>query len=63
MAIIDREKNPRSSAQSGLPDFQAKNSTLGKFLRTLEWKKLINSLTIWNVLWPFGTLYLGVAIW
>jgi hypothetical protein len=47
--------------------FQTKNPNLGKFWRALKWKRLLNSLAIWNILlpfitilWPFGNL---VAIW
>jgi hypothetical protein len=28
---------------------------LGKFWRALDWKMLIYFMSIWNILWPFGT--------
>jgi hypothetical protein len=37
--------------------FQTKNPNLGKFWRALEWKSLVHSLAILNILRPFGTLY------
>jgi hypothetical protein len=39
---------------SGLPDgiFSNQNPDLGKF-----WRRLINSMPIWNILGPFGTIY------
>jgi hypothetical protein len=30
---------------------------LGKFWTALEWKRLVYSLTTWNILQPFGTFY------
>jgi hypothetical protein len=49
-------------------DFQTKNSNLRKLLRALEWKWLVYSLAIWNMLRQFGTFFgyiFGnlVAIW
>jgi hypothetical protein len=35
--------------------FQTKKSNLGKFWRALEWKSLVHSLVILNILRPFGT--------
>jgi hypothetical protein len=35
--------------------FQTKNPSMGKFWRALEWKSLVYSIYIWNILWPFGT--------
>jgi hypothetical protein len=37
--------------------FQTKNSYVGKFWRVLEWKCLIYSMTIWNILRPFCAVY------
>jgi hypothetical protein len=37
--------------------FQAKNPNLGKFLRVLEWKLLVCSVVIWNILLPCGIFY------
>jgi hypothetical protein len=37
--------------------FQTKNPNLGKFLGSLEWKKLVYFMTIWNSLLTFGTIY------
>jgi hypothetical protein len=37
--------------------FQIKNPALGKFFRALEWKRLVDSLAIWNILQQFGTFY------
>jgi hypothetical protein len=56
---------------SGLPDgifFETKNPNLEKFWRALEWKRLVYSIDIWNILGPFGTYTLWtlgnlVAIW
>jgi hypothetical protein len=41
---------------------------LGKFWRALEWKRLVYSMAIWNVVWPFGSYLLWsfgnlMAIW
>jgi hypothetical protein len=35
--------------------FQTKDPNLGKFLRTLDWKMLIDFLAIWNILMTFVT--------
>jgi hypothetical protein len=48
--------------------FQTQNIILSQFWRELEWKRLLHSLAIWNILrpfgmcilWPFGNL---VEIW
>jgi hypothetical protein len=43
-----------------LPDgffFPTKNPNLGIFWRALEWKKLLYSLAISNILVPLGTFY------
>jgi hypothetical protein len=40
--------------------FQTKNSNLGKYWRALESKRLVYSVDIWYILWPFGDLE---AIW
>jgi hypothetical protein len=40
--------------------FQTKNADWGKFWRALEWKRLVCSMAIWNILWSFGN---SVAIW
>jgi hypothetical protein len=37
--------------------FQTKNPTLGKFWRALEWKRLVYSLPILNILRAFGTFF------
>jgi hypothetical protein len=37
--------------------FHTENPDLGTFWRVLEWKRLIYSLVIWNILRPFGTFY------
>jgi hypothetical protein len=37
--------------------FQTKNPNLGKFLRVLQWKMIVNFMAIWNILWPFGLFY------
>jgi hypothetical protein len=34
--------------------FQTKNTNLGKFWTALEWKRLVCSMAIGIVLWPFG---------
>jgi hypothetical protein len=39
--------------------FETKNPSLGKFGRALEWKRLVYSLAIWNILRTFG--YLGAT--
>jgi hypothetical protein len=36
--------------------FQNKNPNLGKFWRSLEWKRLEYSMVIWNIFRPFGIL-------
>jgi hypothetical protein len=36
---------------------QTKNPNFGKFWRVLEWKILVDFMTIWNILWPFGLIY------
>jgi hypothetical protein len=49
-------------SQAGLPDFQTKNRTLGKFWRVLQWKMyvhifyghLVNFYGHWVYLWTFG---------
>jgi hypothetical protein len=37
--------------------FQTKNPNLGKFGMALEWKKLLNFMAIWSILWRFGIFY------
>jgi hypothetical protein len=37
--------------------FQSKNPNLGKFWRALEWKSLVYSLALCNILHPFGIYY------
>jgi hypothetical protein len=37
--------------------FQTKNPNVGKFWRALEWKMLVDFMTIWNILWPFVKIY------
>jgi hypothetical protein len=34
--------------------FQTKNTDVGKFGRAVEWKRLVPSKVIWNILWRFG---------
>jgi hypothetical protein len=36
--------------------FQTKNPNLGTFGRVLEWERLVYSMAIWNILWPFGNM-------
>jgi hypothetical protein len=47
--------------------FQTKNPNAGKFWRALEWKRLVYSIVIWNILWPLGIFYghlvYFMAIW
>jgi hypothetical protein len=38
--------------------FQTKNPNLGKFWRVLEWKIVIFSVVIWNILLPCGIFLL-----
>jgi hypothetical protein len=33
--------------------FQTQNTNLGKFWRDMEWKRLVYSMAIWNISWPF----------
>jgi hypothetical protein len=37
--------------------FQAKNPTLGKFWRALDWKMFTYCMAIWNILRIFGMFY------
>jgi hypothetical protein len=37
--------------------FQTENPNLDKIWRALEWKTLSYSMTIWNILLPFGIIY------
>jgi hypothetical protein len=37
--------------------FQTKNTNLGKFWRDLDWKRFINFMAIWNILWTLGIFY------
>jgi hypothetical protein len=37
--------------------FQTKNPSFGKIWRALEWKMLLDFMTIWNILWSFGMIY------
>jgi hypothetical protein len=37
--------------------FQTKNPNFGKIWRALQWKMLLNVMTIWNILGPFGIIY------
>jgi hypothetical protein len=37
--------------------FQTKNPNLGKFLRALDWKRLIYFMASWNILLSFGKFY------
>jgi hypothetical protein len=37
--------------------FQTKNRNLGKFRKALEWKMLVYIMTVWNILRPFGIMY------
>jgi hypothetical protein len=47
--------------------FQAKNPSLGKFWRELQWKMLVYFMAIWSILQPFGIfcghLVYFTAIW
>jgi hypothetical protein len=36
---------------------RTKNTNLGTFWRALEWETLLHFMTIWNILWPLGTIY------
>jgi hypothetical protein len=40
--------------------FHTKNPAMGKFWRALEWKRLVYSMAVWNILRPFGNF---VSIW
>jgi hypothetical protein len=43
-----------------LPDlgcFQTQNPNLGKFRWALEWKMLLYFMIVWNILVPFGLMY------
>jgi hypothetical protein len=35
--------------------FKTKNPNLGKFWRAVEWKRLVQTMPIQNILRPFGT--------
>jgi hypothetical protein len=37
--------------------FQTKNTNLGKFWRALQWKILVNFITIWSILLQLGIFY------
>jgi hypothetical protein len=37
--------------------FKPKIPNLGKFWGTFECQMLVYSMTIWNILWPFGIIY------
>jgi hypothetical protein len=38
--------------------FKPKIPNLGKFWRAFEWEMLVYFMTIWNILWPFGIIYI-----
>jgi hypothetical protein len=40
--------------------FQTKSSNSGKFWRDVNWNRLVYSILLWNISWPFGCL---VTIW
>jgi hypothetical protein len=47
-------------SEAGLPDgiFSDQKITIWvNFWRALEWKSLVYSIEIWNILHPFGTFY------
>jgi hypothetical protein len=58
---------PMSNQGCQMVYFQTKNPHLGKFWRAFKWKKLEYSMTIWNILRPFGIFYghlvYFVSIW
>jgi hypothetical protein len=41
--------------------FQTKNPNLGQFWSALEWKSLVYSFVIMNILLPFGTFFGNLA--
>jgi hypothetical protein len=43
--------------------YQTKNPNLGIFWRALEWKRLVHSLAIWNILQPLGTFFGHLVIY
>jgi hypothetical protein len=40
--------------------FLTKNPNSGTLWRALEWKMFFYFIIIWNISWPFGTIY---AVW
>jgi hypothetical protein len=43
--------------------FKTKNPNLGKFWEDLEWERLVNSMSFWNILWPLGIFYGHLVIY
>jgi hypothetical protein len=59
---LEKRKRPMTSKKSleqgcQMIYFQTNNPTLDKFSRALEWKRLVYSIAIWNILRQFGIFH------
>jgi hypothetical protein len=55
--LVRSTSSPHLKQGCQMVHFQTKNPNLGIFFWALECKVLFYFMTIWNILWQFGTMY------